>query len=489
MNQAAFDAALALEYTRFSADPLGFVRFNYPWGEGELAEHPGARAWQAEQLDTIGRHLRNPETRFQPIRIAIASGHGIGKSANIGQIMNWAMSTCVDCKIVVTANTDKQLRKKTWPEVSKWFRLGLNAHWFTVNATSIVSNDKAHEMSWMADAIPWTENNSEAFAGLHNQGKRIVVVMDEASAVADKIWEVIEGALTDEDTEIILLVYGNPTRATGSFRECFRKNKHRWVTKQIDSREVEGTNKAEIEKWIEDHGIDSDFIKVRVRGLFPNLSAKQYISEKDVDAAYGRELRPEQYNWAPKILTLDPAWEGDDELVIGLRQGLKFSIIHTMPKNDNDVEVANILARFEDEHQADAVFIDGGYGTGIISVGRTWKRNWTIVWFSGESSDPGCLNKRAEMKQATKKWLKEGGSIPKDEVLRDDLLGPETIPRLDGKLQIESKKDMKRRGLPSPNRGDALDLSFAFHVQAKDPGPQEPEEFFSQGNSPQGWMA
>ena len=81
MNQAAFDAALALEYTRFSADPLGFVRFNYPWGEGELAEHPGPRAWQAEQLDTIGRHLRNPESRFQPIRSAIASGHGIGKSA------------------------------------------------------------------------------------------------------------------------------------------------------------------------------------------------------------------------------------------------------------------------------------------------------------------------------------------------------------------------------------------------------------------------
>jgi len=228
-----------------SWDPLGFVRFVYPWDEGELKGHPGPRVWQADILGVIRDHLQNPDTRFTPLLIAVASGHGIGKSAGIGQIMNWGMSTCEDCRIVVTANTDTQLRTKTWPEVKKWFRLAINSHWFEPTATAIYVKDPEHK-DWRADAIPWSENNTEAFAGLHNMGKRIIVIMDEASSVSDKIWEVIMGALTDADTEIIFIAYGNPTRATGRFRECFRKFKHRWVTRQIDSRDVEGTNKVEV---------------------------------------------------------------------------------------------------------------------------------------------------------------------------------------------------------------------------------------------------
>ena len=82
--------------------------------------------------------------------------------------------------------------------------------------------------------------------------------------------------------------------------------------------------------------------------MFPAMSARQFISVTDVDAAFGRHLRPEQYSFAPKILTCDPAWEGDDELVIGLRQGLAFKILRTIPKNDNDIQVANIVANLEE---------------------------------------------------------------------------------------------------------------------------------------------
>lgn len=456
-----------LDYTH---DPLGFVRYAYPWGEGELAESEGPRAWQGRVLDYIGKRLRDPATRHQPIRIARVSGHGIGKSALISQIICWAMSTCEDCKVVVTANTDTQLRTKTWPEVSKWFRLLINAHWFKPEATSIRIKDPDHANVYRADAIPWSERNTEAFAGLHNKGKRIVLIMDEASAIPDKIWEVAEGAMTDEGTEIVWIAFGNGTRATGRFRECFRRFKARWDTEQIDSREVEGTNVEEIEKWIQDYGEDSDFVKVRVRGMFPSMSTKQFISEGDVDAAFGRHLRPDQYQWAPKILTLDPAWEGDDELVIGMRQGLHFQVLKTLPKNDNDVEVGNMLARLEDEHRADAVFVDGGYGTGVVSVGRTLGRNWQLVWFGGKAEDEGCLNKRSEMWKLMRDWLKEGGAIPPDQVLRDDLIGPETIARLDGKLALEPKDAMKRRGIPSPNRADALALSFAYPVAARPTG-------------------
>lgn len=458
------EAELLEEIAGFTHDPLGFALFAYPWGEGELADVSGPRQWQRDMLAEIGEHLRNPETRYQPLMISRASGHGIGKSAGIGMVIDWAMSTCEDCKVVVTANTENQLRTKTAPEVSKWFRLSINAHWFSPSATAIASRDKEHDRTWRTDFVPWSESNTEAFAGLHNKGKRIVLIFDEASAIADKVWEVAEGALTDEGTEIIWLAFGNPTRNTGRFRECFRRLKHRWHGRQIDSRTVEGTNKAQLQKWVDDYGEDSDFVKVRVRGMFPSASAKQYISTADVDAAYGRILRWEQYAWAPKILTVDPAWEGDDELVIGLRQGLHFQVLKSIPKNDNDVFIANLIARIEDEVEADAVFIDAGFGTGIVSVGRTLGRSWQLVWFAEKSSDEGCLNKRAEMWKLMRDWLKEGGALPEDPLLHDELLAPETVARLDGKLQIESKKDMKARGQPSPNRADALAISFAYPV-------------------------
>lgn len=451
----------------YTHDPLGFAQDMFPWGEGELARATGPREWQGEVLGIIGDHLSNPATRFQPLRIAVASGHGIGKSGEVGMIINWAMSTCEDCRIVVTANTEKQLLTKTWPEVGKWSRLALNSEWWEVPGMSMYSTESGHEKNWRADATPWSENNTEAFAGLHNEGKRIVLIFDEASNIADKVWEVAEGALTDENTEIIWIAFGNPTRNTGRFRECFRKYRHLWRRFQIDSRLVEGTNKAYLDELVRTHGEDSDFVKIRVLGQFPAQSVKQFISSTDVDAGFGRVLRPEQYNFAPVILTCDPAWEGDDELVISKRQGLAFWVLRTIPKNDNDLEIAAILANLEDEHDADAVFIDMGYGTGIISAGRTMKRNWLQVAFAGASSDPGCLNKRAEMWKLARDWLKEGGAIPKDDVLYQDLIGPETVARLDGKIQIESKKDMKARGLPSPNRADSLVLSFAYPVAKK----------------------
>ncbi len=466
---ASVDDELITLAAECSTDPVRWVQMAYDWGSGELAAHTGPRTWQSDVLRDIRDHLSNPATRYQPLMVAVASGHGIGKSAEIGMIVNWALSTCEDCKIVVTANTDTQLRTKTSPEVGKWQRMALTSHWFDVQSTSITARDGEHIKNWRADFLPWSEHNTEAFAGLHNEGKRIVLIFDEASAIADKVWEVAEGALTDENTEIIWVAFGNPTRNTGRFRECFRKFKHRWIGRQIDSRTVEGTNKTQIAKWAEDYGEESDFFKIRVRGLFPSMSARQFIGEADVTAAYGRVLRPEQYSFAPKILTVDPAWEGDDEFVIGLRQGLAFRVLHHMGKNDNDLVAAQIVARFEDEEQADAVFIDAGYGTGIVSAGQGMGRDWTLVWFSGESGDIGCLNKRAEMWKAARDWLKGGGALPVDPTLRDELQAPEIVPRLDGKIQIEAKKDMKARGIPSPNRADALVLSFAFPVVKRNP--------------------
>ena len=464
INDAIIEKAAACRY-----DPLAWAEFAWDWGHGDLEDYDGPREWQADIFRLIRDHLQNPETRFDPLQIAVASGHGIGKSASMGMISNWALSCYDDAKIVTTANTDGQLRTKTAPEIGKWFRMSITGHWFDVQATSIKSRAKGHENDWRQDFIPWSQHNTEAFAGLHNKGKIIVLEFDEASKIHDKVWEVAEGALTDENTVIIWIVYGNPTRNSGRFRECFRKFRHRWHRFQIDSRTVPGTNRKKIQQWVEDHGEDSDFVKVRVRGQFPSQSALQFISADDVDAARSRSLRPEQYQFAPVVIGVDPAWSGDDALEIVLRQGLMSRSLASLPKNDNDIEVANMIARFEVEHKADAVFIDAGYGTGIVSAGRTMGRNWQLVWFSGKPTDQGYYNKRAEIWGEMKKWIKDGGAIdPNDEDLYQDLVGPETVPRLDGKILLESKQDMKDRGLPSPNKGDALALTFAAPVAKRD---------------------
>lgn len=450
----------------FTHDPLGFSMYAYPWGEGELEGVDGPREWQRQVMNDIASHLSNADTRYQPLMISIASGHGIGKSAEMGMLLNWGMSTCEDCKVVVTANTDNQLRTKTWPEISKWFRLAINRHWFNITATKVSSVDPDHTDSWKADAVPWSEHNTEAFAGLHNKGKRIILIFDEASNIADKVWEVAEGALTDEQTEIIWLAFGNPTRNVGRFRECFRKFRHRWVQRQIDSRTVDGTNKDQIAKWAADYGEDSDFFKVRVRGLFPSSSDLQFIGTGLVDAAMARVVTEAMVSHAPVVIGVDPSWSGDDEFAIYMRQGLHSKLIATYQKSDDDVLMAQRIAQLEDQYKADAVFVDFGYGTGIVSAARAMGRNWTLVQFGGASSDPAMLNKRGEIWNAMKEWLKAGGEL-NDQQTADEISAPEYRVKLDGKIVLEDKAELKKRAGISPNRADALALTFSFPVVKK----------------------
>src|SRR5437879_4814408 len=140
----------------FAHDPLGFVRFAYPWGEAgtELATSAGPRDWQRRLLDELGRRLRQGSELgvLLPILMARASGHGVGKSTVAAWVLHWALSTMPDARVVLTANTDTQLRTKTWPEVTKWLRLAINGHWFRATATAVCSVDPAHERLWRADA-------------------------------------------------------------------------------------------------------------------------------------------------------------------------------------------------------------------------------------------------------------------------------------------------------------------------------------------------
>lgn len=447
----------------FTNDPVGFVWAAFPWGEGELADQE-PDPWQLSLLQDIKDGIK---TVNQVIREAVASGHGIGKSCLVSWIILWAVSTHEDTRGVVTANTDTQLKSKTWSELAKWHRLFLAKDLFEYTATAIYSTDKDHEKTWRIDAIPWSDTNPEAFAGLHNQGKRILVIFDEASAISDKIWEVTEGALTDKNTQIIWCAFGNPTRNKGRFYDCFHKFRHLWKVRQIDSRTVEISNKTLLQEWVDTYGEDSDFVKVRVRGLFPAASDKQYIPVDVVDTAQKVNLHKSQFSFAPTIIGVDPAWTGGDEFAIYLRQGLYSKLLGTYQKNDNDFQMAGIIASFEDDCKADGVNVDMGYGTGIVSAGLAMGRNWHLVAFGGASIKKGFANKRSEMWGDMKKWLREGGAIEDDPVLHDELIAPEAYINSKGEIQLESKKDMKKRGVESPNRADALALTFARKIITK----------------------
>ncbi len=461
---------------QFTRDPLRFVRYSFPWGQGDLAGHDGPDEWQIEILTAIRDQLKAGTVKIEDawvyvgkaLKMAVASGHGIGKSALVCWLILWAMATYHDARGVVTANTQVQLATKTWPELGKWHRMFIASHWFVYESTSLHSADPKHEKTWRFDAIPWTENRSEAFAGLHNQGKRMVLIFDEASAISDKIWEVAEGALTDKDTEIMWFAFGNPTRNTGRFFDCFHKQKERWAPHlQIDSRRAKQTNKNHLNEMVAYYGEDSDIVRVRVRGVFPKVGDRQYIGYDVIQAARGRQLNAAQYNFAAKILTLDNAWTGADEIVIGLRQGLYYQQLMTISKNDNDMEIAGYLMKFEDEHNADATFIDMGLGTGVYSAGKSLGRKWQLIAFGSASSKKGFFNKRAEMYGGVKAWLEAGGCIPNDERLAEELAAPEYIVKEDGAVMLEKKADIKKRLGFSPGRADALALSFALPVQPK----------------------
>ncbi len=222
---------------RYSKNPLGWVRFSFKWGEGELEECEGADDWQRDTLKDIGAKLRAGGDAGAIIREAIASGHGIGKSCLVSWLILWAISTFPDTRGVVSANTEKQLKTKTWPEVSTWYRrCWYMSRLFDLGTNAIVSREAGHKTTWRIDQVPWNERNTEAFAGLHNKGRRILLVFDEASAIPDVIWEVSEGALTDEGTEILWCVFGNPTRNSGRFKDCFTGSIRRGGTRARSTR-------------------------------------------------------------------------------------------------------------------------------------------------------------------------------------------------------------------------------------------------------------
>ncbi len=421
-------------------DPVGYVR-------DVLQAEPDT--WQVEALNAVRDNKR----------VAGASGHGIGKTAFVAWIIHWFMATRPNPQVVVTANTKNQLDSKTWRELAKWNQKALNGHWFEVKATRMELRDSPE--TWFASAIPWTEHNSESFAGTHEE--HVLIVFDEASAIADVIWDVVEGAMTTAGARWVAL--GNPTRNTGRFRECWGRFRHRWHTMQVDSRTAKMADQTQIDEWIADYGEDSDFVRVRVKGEFPKSSSAQLISTAWVDDAV--KYRAVGFEKLPLILGVDVARFGDDQTVICARRGRKVYPLSKFREQDT-MQVAGHVAAAIKALKPTLVNIDiGAMGAGVVDRLREQGFDVRGVNFGSEPTDKvKYANKRAEMWGETANWLKEGGEIPDDYELKQDLIGPEYSYTSSQQLLLEKKESMKRRGLSSPDCADALALTFAAPVTA-----------------------
>ncbi|MGH8910530.1 MAG: terminase [Egibacteraceae bacterium] len=461
------DLALLGEMAGYYADPYDFVLDVFPWGKGELSDHTGPDAWQAEVLRELGRRValnteQKPDGTWDmtlladAIQMAVVSGHGTGKSALIAWIILWFMTTREHPQMPVTANTQHQLLTKTWRELSRWHQRAIHKHWFEWTATRFYH--RHFPETWFAAAIPWSKQNSEAFAGTHE--KHVLLIMDEGSAIPDIIWEVSDGAMSTAGA--IRIVFGNGTRNNGRFRECFRKLKAYWWTKQVDSRTAKMTNKKKIAEDIEAHGEDSDFVRVRWRGLFPAQSETQFISSDVIFQAQACTLPEETYQDQPKVLSVDVARHGGCKTVITRRQGKKMWPQKKLRIPDLVQVSRHVAAEYDDFKPDVPIQVDAtGMGWGVVDTLRSWDYPVGAVEVGTKADrDEQYHNRRSELCDKMKKWL-DGADIPPDPELADELTS--LAHRYDDKLRLEllSKDHMETvLDLPSPDDADSLMVGF-----------------------------
>jgi hypothetical protein len=490
------------QVAKCNADPLRFVRIAFPWGKkGTSLEHfAGPDKWQEQELEEIGQQVRDRGFEgiepVAPIRRAIASGHGVGKSALTAFIVLWIMSTRPNCRGTVTANTYVQLETKTWAAIQKWHKLCITEPWFVCTTSKLYHRD--FKETWFCSPATCKEENSEAFAGQHAADSSSFYVFDEASAVPDKIFEVAEGGVTDGQPFIFL--FGNPTRSTGKFfRVCFGNEQDRWVHKAIDSRDCALPNKALIQEWIETYGFDSDFVRVRVRGLPPTADELQFIDRERILEAQKRPAQslPDD----PLVCGVDVSGGGAAWNVCVFRKGLDARSIpriripgeHTRDRSVLVAKLAEVLRDQRPNRKVAAMFIDMAFGSPIYE--RLRQLGFTNVFETNfgltHTPDRSKANMRAFMWDKTKDFLLHG-AIETDEKMASDLSGPGYHINRSNQLVIESKAEMQKRGQASPDDGDALCLTFAQPVAlAEVEEPKDDDEEFSSGRfgyGSGGWM-
>jgi phage terminase large subunit len=422
--------------------------------------------WQQECLEAA---VRGDLKRF-----ALKACKGPGKSTLLAWVMWWFMVTRPMPKIVATSISADNLEDNLWAELSKWQQqsrlLRANFEW-----TKSRVYERNYPETWFMSARSWPKSASpeqmaDTLAGIH--ADHVLFVLDESGGIPPAVMATAEAGLANVDKgegrEAMLWQAGNPTDVNGALYEACVRHRALWWVKEIsgDPEDPKRAKRVSIDwarELISKYGREHPWVLVNVMGKFPPGGSNALISADTVSEAAQRKVGPREFEQDPKVLGVDVARFGDDETVIALRQG---AVAYRMKvfRNLDLMETAGQVALSIQKHKPSAIFIDAtGIGAGVVDRLRELKYRVTGVEFGGKALQKGYLNRRAEMWGEMAEWLKHG-AIPDDPQLMADLPGPTYRYRSDGALQLEAKEDMKKRGMPSPNRGDALALTFAMPV-------------------------
>lgn len=397
--------------------------------------------------------------------LSIASGHGTGKTTVLAWVVLWGLCCFNEIKIGVTAPTAPQLDDVLWPEIRKWVG---RMHPFLREQFEVTNASVRVKAYIRPDAPPhWASARTtrreapDALQGLH--AKVMIFIIDESFGVLDAVFEPIEGAMTTSGARVILA--GNPTSTSGYAFQTFHRNRDSWIRLRLDGEFSPLVSRKTIERYEKRHGRDSDTFRIRVQGLFARQAYGQLISRKVVEEARRRVYREDQYSSAPSILGVDCSGQGGDRTVVVHRKGV-FCEILLDKRVIEDTQLAGIIWDRMDELDTNNVFVDQGYGQGVLSILRSFGASPFAVNFGGAAFRSDLYkDRRCEMWVNMLNWLKdEGGYLPDFQDLIEDLIGPTSSFNPRGIRVLESKDDMKKRGLASPDYADALGLTFAAPV-------------------------
>lgn len=456
MNTEAAKAVRNLK--RWRADPVAFVR-----------EVFGAEpdAWQAEVLAAIVTNQR----------VALKACKGPGKSCVMAWIMLWFLAVYPHSKCLATSITGDNLRDNLWSEISLWQKKSKYlTEAFDWTAERVVNRE--HPETWFASARTWSKNadktqQANTLAGLH--GSYTLVCMDEVGDIPSGVAAAADASLSTGEFNRILIA-GNPTQTEGPLYDACTRDRARWWVKEITGDPYDPTRAPRISvQWakdqIEQWGPDNPWVMVNVFGKFPPTQSNKLLGPEEVGDAAQRDCSEFVYRDWPIIYGLDVARFGDDRSVLYKRQGpVAFS--PRVWRGADTMTLADQVARHLLEEPGDAIFVDAtGIGGGVQDRLAQMGFSPIGVDFGSSALDARFADRRSEMWWLLHLWIKKGGGcIPNSPELRAELVGPTygfTTGQKVTRLKLESKDDMKKRGLSSPDMADALALTFASPVKSK----------------------
>lgn len=479
------DQVLQIIYSDYMKDnPLAFVMWAMPWKEKgyRLVNENGPREWQKKELLAIAEHIKIQKARVaqglppEMYKLAIASGRGIGKSALISWLVLWIMSCHPGSTTIISANTDTQISDITFGELGKWLSLSIVSFLFTETQKNISPADwyaealrkdiKLNQTYYYASGKLWDPDSPSSFAGAHSD-IGMLVIFDESSGIPTPIWDVTQGYFTDKTVYRFWLTFSNPRAGSGGFFDVCTKEELGWNVRHINSLDVPEMDHEPLKAIIAKYGSDSDEAAVEVYGRFPKQGDRQFISRAMVDEASKRTF--ERYDSGdPLVMGVDIARFGSDSTVFVFRQGRDARSIPAQEYRgiDNMAVVDKILQAIHTYNPA-AIFIDSGAGAGVIDRMKQLGYKVHEVIFGSMSGEQAYYDHRTEMWAKMRDWLR-GGMIPDNRELKDQLCNPEKeLIGRESKEKLESKEKMKKRGIKSPDFGDALALTFHAKIATR----------------------